>query len=161
MTDERQRELERQASSGDVQAEVKLLLERVRAGELTEDQLRLAAFLGHEPAGSALGSEPATFFDLDVFDRQLLKAGAKGIVRTAIALAYQAREEATLLGGNKALASANDALFSAEGWVLSPDREHADQCRLGASAVRRPQKAHHRFWARLAAELVVCAPREE
>ena len=50
MADERQRELQRQVSAGDVEAETKLLLERVRAGELTQAHVELAATLGHAAA---------------------------------------------------------------------------------------------------------------
>lgn len=57
MADERQRELERKALAGDVEAEAKLLLERVRSGELTEERLKLAAYCGHGPAEHALTSE--------------------------------------------------------------------------------------------------------
>ena len=53
VADEQQRELERQAASGDVEAEARLLLERVRSGDLAEDRLRLAAYLGHPGAGCA------------------------------------------------------------------------------------------------------------
>ena len=54
MADERQRELQRQAASGDVEAGAKLLLERVRSGEPTEERLRLAAYLSLEAAVVAL-----------------------------------------------------------------------------------------------------------
>lgn len=55
MSDAKNRELERRAAQGDASAEVKLLLQRVRARELTEEQLRLAAYLGHEASWAALG----------------------------------------------------------------------------------------------------------
>lgn len=57
MSDERQRELERQAASGDLDAKAKLLIERVRRDELHEDRLRLAAYLGDEAALLALGGD--------------------------------------------------------------------------------------------------------
>ena len=44
MADERLRQLEREAATGDGQARAKLLLERVRLGELSEERLRLAAY---------------------------------------------------------------------------------------------------------------------
>lgn len=56
MTDQRLRDLERDAAHGDLQARARLLLERVRVGELTEDKLRLAAHLGDEAACAALGT---------------------------------------------------------------------------------------------------------
>lgn len=50
VTDQRLRDLERDAALGDLHAQARLLLERVRVGDLTEERLRLAAYLGHEPA---------------------------------------------------------------------------------------------------------------
>ncbi len=52
MADERIRNLERAASQGDVEAEAKL--ERVRAGDLDQGRLELAASLGHVAAQAAL-----------------------------------------------------------------------------------------------------------
>ena len=50
MADERARNLERAAAQGDVDAGTKLLLERMRAGELTQGHVELAAILGHSLA---------------------------------------------------------------------------------------------------------------
>jgi len=47
MADERTRNLERASLQGDVRAEAKLLLERVRAGTLRRVQVCLAARWGH------------------------------------------------------------------------------------------------------------------
>lgn len=59
MTDQRLRDLERDAASGDLQTQARLLLERVRVGQLTEERLRLAAYLGDEAARVALDADPA------------------------------------------------------------------------------------------------------
>lgn len=56
MADERRREAERRAATGSVEDEARLLVERVRAGELTNEQLALAAYCGHEPARLASSS---------------------------------------------------------------------------------------------------------
>jgi hypothetical protein len=55
VTDQRLRDLERDAAHGDLQARARLLLERVRVGDLTEERLRLAAYLGDEAARIAIG----------------------------------------------------------------------------------------------------------
>ncbi len=65
MTDAARRTLERAARrSDDDEARARALVARLRAGTLAPGALRLAAFLGHEPARSALGPEapvaPAT-----------------------------------------------------------------------------------------------------
>ena len=50
MPDVYRRALERDAAAGDPQAGVKVLRERMRSGKVTEDQLELAAYCGHEAA---------------------------------------------------------------------------------------------------------------
>ena len=67
MSDRRVRELERLAAQGDATAAGKLLLERVRVGDLPEKRLRLAAVLGDHAATEALGGaseEPASLGEL-------------------------------------------------------------------------------------------------
>lgn len=46
MADRRLRELERASAEGDLDAGARLLLERVRIGDLAPGRLRLAAYLG-------------------------------------------------------------------------------------------------------------------
>jgi hypothetical protein len=58
MSDGRYRELERRASTGDIEAETALLRERLRIGTITDAQLRFAAFLGHLPAKNAVDKCP-------------------------------------------------------------------------------------------------------
>ena len=66
MSDQRLRELERRVAEGDGAAEAPLLAERVRAGTLAPDRLRLAAHLGHPPAREALGDDaPVLMTDKD------------------------------------------------------------------------------------------------
>lgn len=50
MADARSRLLARAAASGDLQAEARALVERVRRGDLTQERLELAAYCGHEGA---------------------------------------------------------------------------------------------------------------
>ena len=78
MADEHQRELERQVASGDFEAEAKLLLERVRSGELTEERLRLAAYCGHGAAKAVVEIEvPKGLVDWAIgFDRWASRYGS-------------------------------------------------------------------------------------
>lgn len=55
MSDASRREAERDAAGGDLQAAARLLVERVRAGDLLAERLELAAHLGDPAACAALG----------------------------------------------------------------------------------------------------------
>lgn len=59
MSDASRREAERDAAGGDPQAAARLLVERVRAGDLPAERLELAAHLGDAAARLALGVTPA------------------------------------------------------------------------------------------------------
>ena len=50
MTDLRMRSLSRLSASGDLHAQARQLLERVRSGSLSRERLELAAYCGNEPA---------------------------------------------------------------------------------------------------------------
>jgi len=52
------RQLQRDASSGDLQAQARLLRERARIGDLDLERLEFAAYLKHPAARQALGSPP-------------------------------------------------------------------------------------------------------
>ncbi len=56
--DERRRQLERAANQGDPQARSRMLLERMRAGEVTNDDLIAAANLGDQEAAAAISQRP-------------------------------------------------------------------------------------------------------
>ncbi len=59
MSDEKLRELERRwKGTGAVEDEAAFLLERVRAGELTQERLELAAYCGHQAATAAMAHQP-------------------------------------------------------------------------------------------------------
>jgi hypothetical protein len=68
VADQRLRDLERNAAHGDLQAQARLLLERVRVGDLTEERLQLVAYLGHEAARVCISpvdaDPPCTLEDL-------------------------------------------------------------------------------------------------
>lgn len=55
MTDLRMRSLSRLSASGDLHAQARQLLERVRSGSLSRERLELAAYCGHVEAREALG----------------------------------------------------------------------------------------------------------
>jgi hypothetical protein len=57
VADARVRDLERAAGAGDVDARARLLVERVRAGRLTQERLELAAYCGHPAAREVLGDQ--------------------------------------------------------------------------------------------------------
>lgn len=56
--DDERRSVERDASTGDETAAARLVARRLRAGELTEAQVRTAAALGHRPSMIAMGVDP-------------------------------------------------------------------------------------------------------
>src|SRR5690606_9510555 len=58
VSDAARRSAERAASAGDPAAAVRALAARLRAGELSEERLRLAATLGHAGACALLGVAP-------------------------------------------------------------------------------------------------------
>jgi hypothetical protein len=92
VTDQRLRALERDAAHGDLQAQARLLLERVRVGDLTEERLRLAAYLGDEPARECVrfdvGHVSSSIEDLlngvRLRDENLLPTVMIGVARTAL-----------------------------------------------------------------------------
>ncbi|MCW8139327.1 MAG: hypothetical protein KIT58_10540 [Planctomycetota bacterium] len=98
MTDQRLRALERDALHGDVEAQARLLLERVRVGDLTEERLRLAAYLGDERARLALGeSAPEPPDDIVAWVRGLDALGSE--VATRVALVKEVEPDRTYLRG--------------------------------------------------------------
>lgn len=85
VTDQRLRHFERDAAHGDLQAQARLLLERVRIGDLTEERLRLAAHLGDEAANLAgTGGMEATQ-NLRTWLRELLRWRGAVVLRTYMA----------------------------------------------------------------------------
>ena len=86
MSDKNLRRLERAAASGDPLAAARLLLEMVRQGQLSENQLRLMSFLGHENARTAAPSEPSSFrMRTALFARTLASYSEEGLMRGSCA----------------------------------------------------------------------------
>lgn len=92
MADERERELERRfRQSGSVDDEAAWLKERLRAGRLPEEPLRLAALVGHRAACLALDQEPA--LELEALAQGLVEHGRAVVLRAQLALARAALPE--------------------------------------------------------------------
>lgn len=88
MTDQRLRDLKRDAARGDLQAQALLLLERVRVGDLAEERLRLAAYLGDEAARlarSAIGTAACVdVADLEAYGREVVERACVATVRLLV-----------------------------------------------------------------------------
>lgn len=124
MTDERLRDLGRRAEGpGGVEVEARLLLERVRVGELERDRLELAAYCGHEAA------RLATSTPLDVAlpgcrDLRIWLAERKAD-RLAIWAVYVATQQA-LRGQGPDADPPLRALLHVKEWLLEPCRRTRD-----------------------------------
>lgn len=94
MSDEQLRELERRWKKTEtVEDEAAYLRERLRVGELTETQLRLALYLGHPAAQMALNSvdHPRICGDDEVpIKCDLMRFGEETLLRGSLAVAYEA-----------------------------------------------------------------------
>jgi hypothetical protein len=133
MSDQRLRRLEREAEA-DPAALVRLLRERLRAGALSEQDLRLAAYLGHAPAAEAIGERP---FPPGVRDLQarligLYEFGLEAALRAQVALAraFMPQFEADRPGDRRP----HEALEAVEAWIACPCEEHGAPCVLASGA---------------------------
>lgn len=122
MSDERLRELERRwKETGAVKDEAAFLLERVRAGQLPQERLELAARLGVQAANTALG-RTATKVVLD----EVPVTSAEEAVRMAVAAArvpmpyWLDKHKDTPIA-----AQAREAIERAEKWALCPCERHS------------------------------------
>jgi hypothetical protein len=144
VTDERLRDLERQADSS-VEARARLLVERVRAGDLAADRLLLAAYLGDEAARLAAEGErwePPTG-GLREWLGGLVRFGKEPRVRTALALcdavavAPRGEVEPTRPWrriGDPDVAAA--AVAAVRAWLDGPSVELRDRCHSASEAAR-------------------------
>lgn len=116
MSDSRLRECERRwLETGSVQDEAKLLLEKVRVGQLSPHSLALAGFLGHAASNLIVGGQVTQLEDLRVWGENLGKFGKEGCVRAAVAAAQ--------FGDARPLAG----IEAAEDWIRCPCESHAEQ----------------------------------
>jgi len=140
MSDAKLRELERRwKETGSVEDEAAFLLERVRAGELSQERLELAARLGAQAANTALG-RTATKFVVD----GLPVTSAEEALRMALAAArvplphWLDRHQAAPVA-----AQAREAIERAEKWALCPCEQHSLAC-LDSVVSSMPH-----WWARI------------
>jgi hypothetical protein len=120
VSDARRRDLERRArETGSPADEAALLVERVRAGELTRARVELAACCGHAGAVHAVGGEPGALEELltrvEAFGpleyAAALLAIARELARDATDLAPLLDETARALSGDLAASTAADTAF--------------------------------------------------
>lgn len=84
MSDAKLRELEKRwKETGSVEDEAAYLLERIRIGDLLQEKLELAAYLGHEGASAASGQSRGMFRDRE-WGEKLAKLGGAGACSRAI-----------------------------------------------------------------------------
>ncbi|MCO5168334.1 MAG: hypothetical protein M9894_18500 [Planctomycetes bacterium] len=134
--DERLRGLERQAAH-DPEAAPRLLLERVRRGELPEERLELAGHLGHPAARQALGlgDEVHATLDLTVFLADLAPWGGVIVVRGLCAAGAEALPRFAAQAPDDGRPGA--ALAAAAAWADRPGPETALAARAAGRGAER------------------------
>lgn len=147
MTDQRLRGLERDASHGDLHARARLLLERVRVGDLPEERLRLAAYLGDEVATLVLGPAAPTSTlptEIDTWARSLAPFGQETSVRAALGVANE------FMAAWRARWPDDDrprlAIRAAESWLRCPCSEHGLAAAAPAAEARNAATAVAGRW---------------
>lgn len=133
MTDTHLRQLERAANQGDVEARARLLCERVRMGDLSEDRVRLAAYLGDPGARLHLGEQAPELpairarAGLELNQRRwvtgLRAYGKEWLVRAAAAVAVSRLEAWSRW--DETDDRPRRALAAARAWIRCPCDAHA------------------------------------
>lgn len=156
MSDEDLRELERRfRETGSVEDEAAWLLGRLRAGDLEEEQLRLAACCSHEPSRIALGEPPAVEPENSfIWSLRLQEVGPRLLARVSVALCLEAF---VALEGHRFHARCLEALRALEAWAANPSPELAGRARrlsdrcswdpFDGSTKRQLAAAELIFWA--------------
>lgn len=169
MVDTRLRRLERAASQGDVEARARVLCERLRAGDLAEERVRLAAYLG-DPGARLLLAERAPELPviraragLELNQRRWITGlrayGKEWLVLAAVALAHA--RFAAWTRWDETDERPRRAVAAAEAWVRCPCDAHlADAAETVAPAERavqglRARTARSAYYALRAARVVV------
>jgi len=124
VADEAERELERAAQRGDLEAEAELLRRQLRSDVLSKRALGRAASLGHEPSRRALGLEEASREDWIGFLHYL---PLSGVVRAALT----ALEASGARGPGWDLAAA---------WARDPRPKHHAAARAAFEAGQLPSR---------------------
>ena len=129
MSDAKLRELERKwKESGSVEDEAAYLRERVRAGDLTQERLELAAYFGHAAAGRALpmsliqAAAPA-----DLGWERLEADGPEAVVRGLLAVSRAALNEWERPG--RASSRPRASIAAVEAWLACKGPEQLDRVR--------------------------------
>jgi len=124
VSDRRSRELERHLND-DPQAEAELLARGLRSGELDPERLRLAAYVGHDPARAALGDlAPPSPLDLETFARGLEPWGPEAWTRAALGAA---RTSAKFWSERHTELLPAQALSAVAAWIASPSDALAEE----------------------------------
>ena len=151
--DARLRLLERQRFSDDAGTHQQLLADRVRAGRVAPDALRLAAYCGHEAARTILGSAADQPTTSKAWFMGLAQFGRRAVVLAAIVtgrLVEPAWERRGMWLGI-------EALRSAEHWMACPCSRH----RRRAADLAREAKMPLSFTTRTAARIAATASRPD
>lgn len=123
------RDLERRARQGDSTAEAAALVRRLRAGELDEDRLRVAALVGDPAARLALGrGAPAIPAHAHGLARALQAFGSDVVIRATIS-AVRAMSAIADPRAGWDLRRARAAIAAAEAWLACPCEAHLDAAR--------------------------------
>lgn len=148
MADDRIRSLERRfKQSGSLDDEAAWLAARNRAGEISDDQLELAADLAHDPARLALNKPPLRYLDLSVWSRELHdRWGQAVLVRVALAttrhLLATIRPDELPEGAGEAWGWIENSLGAVDEWVGCPCKQHAGAVRRRVQGWRRRLMLH-------------------
>ncbi len=129
--DDRVRGFERAAGHGGVEAQARLLWERVRRGELERERLRLAAHVGDPAARMALAADaPPLPADLRACVRGLEAWGMDALVRAALAAAGRVLH----LVPEPAVGWSRGAVEAIAAWLACPCDPHRVELQRLASA---------------------------
>jgi hypothetical protein len=126
--DSERRNLERLAAQGDPDAAVAAIVARLRAGEVDEARVRLAALLGDPAARKLLGPlAPPVPANARELARALGASGAETLVRATLvaARAMAATADPRTWNLSRALA----AMKAADDWLRCPCPEHVEAAR--------------------------------
>lgn len=126
------RALARSAEQGDPGARRLLLLERLRAGQVTEGRLRLAAFLGDAAAADATGAGVGSE-DLAAWFAAITAWEPAACARAALAAAALIEPVWAAAGGGPAVERVLEALRA---WTACPCQAHADAAALARADLR-------------------------
>jgi len=129
------REMERRfRETGSVEDEAAWLLERVRAGELEQNRLDLAACLGHEASGGGAPASEDAPNHLEML-KALRLAGTETVARAAVGAARRVLHYWTEAYPTDT--RPESAIEAAENWILCQCQTHLDRAEQAALDVPR------------------------